>query len=195
MALITCPECGRTVSDQATECPNCGYPISYYQEGHDNESIPVVENYPSSTPVPTVSKKLSAQKWVIIIVAGLVVAVGAVVGITSLSTASKERKEARAREEYLQKQEEQRQREEERRRQAEEEKQQREEAKVVEAWNFLLNSGVLKSPYSAHLVGYAITKDGHVIIELDSQNSFGAMLRGKCMVFYENGKPYFATGL
>lgn len=27
MALITCPECGREVSDQATSCPQCGYPI------------------------------------------------------------------------------------------------------------------------------------------------------------------------
>lgn len=28
MALITCPECGREVSDKATSCPNCGYPIN-----------------------------------------------------------------------------------------------------------------------------------------------------------------------
>lgn len=27
MALITCPECGKTVSSAATTCPNCGYPI------------------------------------------------------------------------------------------------------------------------------------------------------------------------
>lgn len=27
MALITCPECGREVSDQASACPQCGYPI------------------------------------------------------------------------------------------------------------------------------------------------------------------------
>ena len=27
MALITCPECQREVSDQAKECPNCGYPV------------------------------------------------------------------------------------------------------------------------------------------------------------------------
>ena len=28
MALITCPECGRKVSDMATNCPDCGYPIA-----------------------------------------------------------------------------------------------------------------------------------------------------------------------
>lgn len=35
MALITCPECGRQVSDQAAQCPNCGRPLS-----------------PSATPTP-----------------------------------------------------------------------------------------------------------------------------------------------
>lgn len=28
MALITCPECGKKISDQAINCPNCGRPIS-----------------------------------------------------------------------------------------------------------------------------------------------------------------------
>ena len=27
MALITCPECGKEVSDQAGKCPNCGHPV------------------------------------------------------------------------------------------------------------------------------------------------------------------------
>ena len=27
MALITCPECGKQISDQAEACPNCGYPL------------------------------------------------------------------------------------------------------------------------------------------------------------------------
>lgn len=27
MALISCPECNSTVSDQANDCPGCGYPI------------------------------------------------------------------------------------------------------------------------------------------------------------------------
>lgn len=27
MALIKCPECEKEISDQATNCPNCGYPI------------------------------------------------------------------------------------------------------------------------------------------------------------------------
>lgn len=28
MALITCPECGKAVSEHAKACPNCGYPIA-----------------------------------------------------------------------------------------------------------------------------------------------------------------------
>lgn len=28
MALITCPECQREISDQAAACPLCGFPIS-----------------------------------------------------------------------------------------------------------------------------------------------------------------------
>ena len=27
MALITCPECGHSVSDKAAACPHCGYPL------------------------------------------------------------------------------------------------------------------------------------------------------------------------
>lgn len=28
MALITCPECSKEVSDQARACPSCGYPMA-----------------------------------------------------------------------------------------------------------------------------------------------------------------------
>ena len=35
MALVTCPDCGREVSDQAQTCPNCGYPIA----GHQPERV------------------------------------------------------------------------------------------------------------------------------------------------------------
>lgn len=33
MAIIQCPECGRSVSNQASNCPHCGYPLkrSAYQ--------------------------------------------------------------------------------------------------------------------------------------------------------------------
>lgn len=28
MSLITCPECGQSISDKAAACPHCGYPLS-----------------------------------------------------------------------------------------------------------------------------------------------------------------------
>jgi endogenous inhibitor of DNA gyrase (YacG/DUF329 family) len=28
MALIQCPECGKTVSDRAGNCPSCGFPLN-----------------------------------------------------------------------------------------------------------------------------------------------------------------------
>lgn len=30
MALITCPECGKEISDSAMACPNCGKPMNQY---------------------------------------------------------------------------------------------------------------------------------------------------------------------
>lgn len=38
MALITCPECGKTFSDKASQCPECGCPINYCRNS-------VVESY------------------------------------------------------------------------------------------------------------------------------------------------------
>lgn len=35
MALIICPECGKQISDKASACPNCGYPINATQQGED----------------------------------------------------------------------------------------------------------------------------------------------------------------
>lgn len=34
MALIKCPECGKEISDKATTCPNCGYPVPINQQKH-----------------------------------------------------------------------------------------------------------------------------------------------------------------
>ena len=40
MALIICPECGREISDQATACPHCGFPVqSYIQTQTETYSI------------------------------------------------------------------------------------------------------------------------------------------------------------
>lgn len=43
MALISCPECGKQVSDRADSCPNCGYPISKPKTGGPEERAQTVE--------------------------------------------------------------------------------------------------------------------------------------------------------
>ena len=38
MALVSCPECGREVSDQASSCPQCGMPINKTNEKDVNHN-------------------------------------------------------------------------------------------------------------------------------------------------------------
>lgn len=49
MALITCPECGNTVSDQATSCPHCGKPLNAFSQTGNNNSAGTNNSY-SGTP-------------------------------------------------------------------------------------------------------------------------------------------------
>ena len=64
MALITCPECGKEVSDTAQSCPNCGYPIAQKE---------VVDKPVTDEDISNVSRKKSSKK--IIITACLIIAV------------------------------------------------------------------------------------------------------------------------
>ena len=32
MAIISCPECGKGISDKADACIHCGYPLRWYRE-------------------------------------------------------------------------------------------------------------------------------------------------------------------
>lgn len=45
MALISCPECGHTVSDKAAACPNCGCPIQQQPAANQQpvSAPPIVE--------------------------------------------------------------------------------------------------------------------------------------------------------
>ena len=62
MALVSCPECGKEISDAARSCPHCGYPIAQEPQPQD------------MSPVPRKSKRS-------IIIAACVLALVAVVGI------------------------------------------------------------------------------------------------------------------
>lgn len=46
MALIECPECGKEVSDQAKNCPNCGHPIpiSNYTNQNSKDSSKLIKH-------------------------------------------------------------------------------------------------------------------------------------------------------
>lgn len=49
MALIKCPECEQSVSDKASKCPKCGYPIQEYLNSKVEDAqieIPEVEDIP-----------------------------------------------------------------------------------------------------------------------------------------------------
>ena len=39
MALIHCPECNREISDKATVCPGCGYPLDTTPIESDRERL------------------------------------------------------------------------------------------------------------------------------------------------------------
>lgn len=43
MALIDCPECSKQVSDAATSCPQCGYPIHRPASAQASPSHPDVQ--------------------------------------------------------------------------------------------------------------------------------------------------------
>lgn len=43
MALITCPECGKQISDKAASCPGCGYPLADESLDIPQENTNIVE--------------------------------------------------------------------------------------------------------------------------------------------------------
>ena len=64
MALITCPECGKSVSDKAANCPNCGCPIAVAPgtDPHSREDLTAT----------TTKKKKSTTKTIVIIVSVII---------------------------------------------------------------------------------------------------------------------------
>lgn len=38
MALVSCPECGKEISDKASSCPNCGFPINSHATDTTNQT-------------------------------------------------------------------------------------------------------------------------------------------------------------
>lgn len=76
MALISCPECEKDISDQADKCPNCGYPMKKAIIQDTNPTRPARE------PIDK-----SKVRKVVISIAVVLVVILTVVTIKSISTA------------------------------------------------------------------------------------------------------------
>ena len=84
MALIKCRECGKDVSDSATACPNCGYPLRTTEPA----ALATTADAPrADTPnvlIEQTSKSVKGDK----LLGGIVVFVGGVILIFSLVAGS-----------------------------------------------------------------------------------------------------------
>lgn len=89
MALISCPECGKQISDKVNACPHCGYPMSV--ESQDP---------PSPQQVEVVSVKIEPKNRKRILIGG-VVAVAFVVIVIAVALVAKQQNESAARAAYI----------------------------------------------------------------------------------------------
>lgn len=94
MALIQCPECEQSISDKATKCPKCGYPIKYLDSkaeetptensGDDSTSTEDFANIQKPSKQKS-KKKIALVAALVVIAAALVAAVGMGIFKTKLS--------------------------------------------------------------------------------------------------------------
>ena len=85
MALITCPECGKEVSDKAATCPNCGCPL------HQSQQAVPVEEWKPQKPKKMKDSKLST--WAAILAFFTFTSpIGFIVAIVDLAKKDKEHK-------------------------------------------------------------------------------------------------------
>jgi len=60
MSLITCPECGKQISDKAVACPNCGLPAEFFHLAGGRNEENLVKETPSSY-MPDVPQNINLQ--------------------------------------------------------------------------------------------------------------------------------------
>lgn len=92
MALISCPECGKEISDKVKACPHCGYPIAPEVEQNTSSRSP--------QQVEVVSVKVDPKKSKKIII-GIVAAVTLIIVCALAVIAMNRQKEAAARAAYI----------------------------------------------------------------------------------------------
>lgn len=78
MALITCPECQQQISDQATVCPKCGFPLtagvsSAPSDSQNDEVLDVCKGEPNETARGTYSTPDRGRKKKYILFAGIAI--------------------------------------------------------------------------------------------------------------------------
>lgn len=93
MALISCPECGKDVSDKVKSCPHCGYPLINELENTGDNPQPV-----EITSINLGSKDPKKKKNTLIFIVAVMLVVIAVI-ITCFFV--KQQKEAAVRAEYI----------------------------------------------------------------------------------------------
>lgn len=79
MALITCPECGKQVSDSAEACPHCGYPIKKKIE----EAAAANNNTQTAPPEIKPAKPASSKKIIAIVAVVVVIAAAGIIFVVS----------------------------------------------------------------------------------------------------------------
>ena len=63
MALIKCPECGKSFSDKAAACPECGCPADYAVKEVEKKKAKTEEVYTSHTSTIEVYQSVLEQEW------------------------------------------------------------------------------------------------------------------------------------
>lgn len=106
MALITCPECGKQISDKAPACPNCGYPISpgkpetleqaitpqaQQKEPEAPEFSPTAQEPHASSPSPapsepTTQETKSRTRKILLAAVAAVAVVAVIIGVVVVQT-------------------------------------------------------------------------------------------------------------
>ncbi|TCU72863.1 hypothetical protein EV204_105199 [Tissierella praeacuta] len=84
MALISCPECSKEISDKAKNCPNCGYPLEEKNDVIETEEIDIAEdNDTSEVELTSANEKIEEKSpknnsaitlvLIILVVAGMMI--------------------------------------------------------------------------------------------------------------------------
>lgn len=90
MALIKCPECKKKISDQCTNCPNCGYPLDKICEADENQTTDIANSNEETTKIKkSFEIKALIKKWWFWVTIGVVIAAIATTTILLLNRDTK----------------------------------------------------------------------------------------------------------